>query len=257
MSKPVLFWLALLLLGSGAFGIYLGVKSARDAVANGNSSEPDLDYVRLPPDAGQDWLKEFTLTERSGKRVGSKDLAGKVYVTSFFFSSCPANCLRQNQKVRELQQEFGKQGVQFVSITCDPDTDTPSQLREYAAKLQADPNQWWFLTGDLTYIRRIAGEMFLIAMDKKVHSEKLFVSDKWGNMRGFYSWQDLAEMTKLKRELAKLIAEDSPPPELAQKPKPALATANDAAGSATELAPDLERDSLPAAALSTAAESEE
>ena len=48
----------------------------------------------------------FTLTERSGKPVQWKDLAGKVTVTSFFFSACPATCLQQNQKVREIQQAF-------------------------------------------------------------------------------------------------------------------------------------------------------
>jgi cytochrome oxidase Cu insertion factor (SCO1/SenC/PrrC family) len=147
-----------------------------------------------------------------------------VYVTSFFFSSCPASCLRQNEKTRELQREFGKQGVQFVSITCDPEIDSPSRLREYAAKLQADPKEWWMLTGDLTYIRRIASEIFQIALDKQTHSEKFFVTDKWGNIRGNYHWNQLAEMTELKTELKELLAEQEPPADLKKAELPAAAS---------------------------------
>ena len=213
MTKP-LFWLAVLLVAAGGYGIFLGARYSQSLPAGGSLAEPDREYVKLPADSQQPWLKTFTLTERSGKRVGSKDLEGRVYVTSFFFSSCPGSCLRQNEKTRELQREFGPQGVQFVSITCDPDIDSPARLREYAARLQADPAQWWMLTGDLTYIRRVAGEIFQIAMDKQTHSEKFFVTDKWGNIRGNYHWNKLNEMTELKTELKKLLAEQEMPAEL-------------------------------------------
>jgi len=216
MSKTVGVWLAIAFIFLGGTLVWFGAKYAQRS-SSGNSPEIDREYVKLPADSSQPWLKDFTLTERSGKQVGTKDLAGKVYVTSFFFSSCPGSCIRQNEKVKEIQSQFGKQGVQFVSITCDPDIDSPVRLREYAAKLQADPKEWWFLTGDLTYIRRIAAEIFQIAMDKQTHSEKLFVTDKWGNIRGFYAWNDLAEVTALKASHTKLLAETSPPADL-EKP---------------------------------------
>ena len=222
MNKAAGFWLALLFVFAGGFGIWLATKYSASVSTGGSAAESDREYVKLPPDSKEPWLKEFTLTERSGKLVSSKDLAGKVYVTSFFFSSCPGSCLQQNEKVRELEQEFGKQGVQFLSITCDPDIDTPERLREYAARLQAHPEHWWFLTGDLTYIRRVAGEIFQIAMDRQTHSEKLFVKDKWGNARGFYDWKALDEMTHLKTELKKLLTETEPPADLKKPPQPTV-----------------------------------
>jgi cytochrome oxidase Cu insertion factor (SCO1/SenC/PrrC family) len=159
------------------------------------------------------WLTEFTLTERSGKKISSRELAGQVYVTSFFFSSCPATCLQQNLKIREIEEEYGPKGVKFVSITCDPEIDNPARLREYADKLGARQDDWLFLTGELVYTRRVAGEIFRIPLDKQTHSERLFVTDKWGKIRGNFAWNKLDQVTALKVELDKLLAETEKPAE--------------------------------------------
>ena len=58
--------------------------------------------------------------------------------------------------------------------------------------------QWLFLTGELIYIRRVAGELFGVPLDKQTHTERLIVSDKWGNIRGTFHWNKLDEMTELK-----------------------------------------------------------
>ncbi len=180
-------------------------------VASGSASEPDLSYQKLPADSSADWLTTFTLTERSGKQLQWEDLDNKVRVVSFFFSSCPANCLQENFKVREIQQAYVGKGVCFVSITCDPDIDTPERLREYANKLNAPPDQWLFLTGRLSYIRRVAAELFSVALDKQTHTERLIVCDKWGNIRGSFHWNKLDEVTELKLLVDKLLAETEPP----------------------------------------------
>ena len=185
--------------------------SQASAIGHGSESTVDQAYQKLPADSQAEWMDGFTLTERSGKTVRWSDLAGNVRVVSFFFSSCPANCLQQNLKVREIQQDFQGQDVVFVSITCDSDIDTPERLREYANKLQADPNQWLFLTGRLVYIRRVAGELFSVALDKQTHTERMIVCDKWGNVRGSFLWNKLDEVTQLKLLVTKLLAEDQPP----------------------------------------------
>jgi protein SCO1 len=203
---------------SGAFVAALGYReivSYREAragiVASGSVSEPDLEYQKLPADSTSDWMTGFTLTERSGKEIQWQDFAGNVRVVSFFFSSCPATCLQQNQKIGEIQRSFQGKDVAFLSITCDPDIDTPERLREYANKLDADPTQWLFLTGRLVYIRRVAGELFNVALDKQTHSERLIVCDKWGNIRGTFLWNKLDEVTQLKLLVEKLLAETEPP----------------------------------------------
>ena len=125
-------------------------------------------------------------------------------------------CLQQSQRVGELQTAFAGKDVVFLSITCDPDTDDPERLREYADRLGADREQWLFLTGRLIYIRRVAAELFSVALDKQTHSEKLLVHDKWGNPRGQFHWNKLDEVTQLKLLVGKLLAETVPPPENAK-----------------------------------------
>ena len=70
------------------------------------------------------------------------------------------------------------EGVRFVAISVDPETDTPERLREYAARFGADENQWLFMTGDLTYIRRIGAEVYRQPVDKKFHTERFMLVDR-------------------------------------------------------------------------------
>jgi len=211
MSKALLSWLALMLIVMGTIGIVLGWRASQPE-RSGFSSEPD--YRQVPSSASAPWLESFTLTERSGKHVGTQDLQGKVHVTNFFFSTCPGPCLSQNKKFEEVQLQYGERGVQFLSISCDPEVDDPARLRAYAAKFQIQGDSWWFLTGDLTYIRRIAGEIYQVMLDKQTHTERFLVSDKWGNLRGQYHWSKPAEMTDMKILLDKLLAETTPPPKV-------------------------------------------
>jgi len=87
---------------------YRVLSSMRDstsaAVGHGSEAVIDAEYQKLPVDSESEWMDGFTLTERSGREVHWSDLAGKVRVVSFFFSSCPANCLRQNQQVAEIER---------------------------------------------------------------------------------------------------------------------------------------------------------
>jgi cytochrome oxidase Cu insertion factor (SCO1/SenC/PrrC family) len=212
MNKSILGWLAVLFLVMGGTIVWLGLKYA-GAGGAGSQSEPDLSYLKKPADASQEFLEHFTLTDQAGKTLASKSLAGEVYVTNFFFSSCPGTCLQQNQKIREIAREYGPKGVRFLSITCDPEIDSPERLREYGSKLEADTKHWSFLTGELIYIRRVAGEIYRIPLDKQTHSERFFVTDKWGNIRDDFAWNKLDQITAMKLQLDKLLDEKEEPAE--------------------------------------------
>ena len=107
MNRTLLLVLAIASLATGGAGLVLGsMYIERLRQSPGHASEPDPEYQKLPADANSKWMTGFTLTERSGKQVHWSDMQGKVAVTSFFFSSCPALCLQQNQKVREIQQAY-------------------------------------------------------------------------------------------------------------------------------------------------------
>ncbi len=157
-----------------------------------------------PPEA-EAWLSRFELTERSGEVVTSESLLGQPYVVSFFFSTCPSICVQQNQKLKELQDQFEGQGVRFVAISVDPETDTPEQLQEYAARFGADEDQWLFLTGDLSYIRRVGGEIFQQPVNKKFHTERFVLVDQQGKIEGMYSWPEEKQFEKLKQVIEGML----------------------------------------------------
>lgn len=212
MNKP-LFWVALLCLVMGSTLFLLAYRRMQPPVRDvGSVQVVDTSYRRIPADASQEWLKEYTLTDAAGHDFHSKDLAGQVHVVSFFYATCPGICLRMNSKQAEFAKEFGPKGVKFVSISVDPEVDTPEKLREYGNALHADQNDWVFLTGDQKYIARVGAEVYSVSAQRQTHVEKFLVYDKWGNQRGRFNWNKPVETTEMKLLLEKLLVETDPPP---------------------------------------------
>ena len=101
---------------------------------------------------------DFDLTSQAGKRVTLADFRGKVIAVTFIFTTCPDICPTLTLNLARVQQalgsDFGKT-VAFVSITIDPETDTPPVLKEYAEAFDADLGGWAFLTGDPAVLQDI------------------------------------------------------------------------------------------------------
>lgn len=102
---------------------------------------------------------EITLTNQDGTRLALKDLRGKVLAITFIFASCADTCPLLTAKMAGIQDrlgsDFGPQ-VYFVSITVDPERDTPEVLKRYAEAHKANPAGWAFLTGTPAEIRDVA-----------------------------------------------------------------------------------------------------
>lgn len=155
---------------------------------------------------GDGWLSEFELTERSGRLVSSKELLGKPYVVSFFFTTCPSTCPMQNEKLKILQEEFYEQDVRFLSVSCDPEIDTPEVLTEYAERFEADKDQWLFLTGELNYIRRVGAEVFRLPVNRRFHTDRFVLVGADGEIVALYEWPEPEQFDRLKKDIGKLIA---------------------------------------------------
>ncbi len=167
-----------------------------------NSTRRQADAQNL---SDEEWARSFDLIERSGKKVTSADLKGQPYVAGFFFSLCPTICVKQNEKVQQLQELFAGRPVRLVSISCDPEIDTPSKLTEYARRFKADEEQWLFLTGDMKQIERVGGEMFNLAVSRRFHAEKFVLVDGEGDIVGFYAWADPVEWQMLQSDIEALL----------------------------------------------------
>lgn len=102
---------------------------------------------------------DFTLTAQDGTTFSMADLRGKVVALSFVFTRCADVCPIATAKMIGLQRKLGEQfgrDVFFVSVTVDPEYDTPPVLSRYASALGYDPSGWAFLTGSPATVRHVA-----------------------------------------------------------------------------------------------------
>lgn len=101
---------------------------------------------------------EFTLTTQSGERLALADLKGKVLAVTFIYATCKDTCPLLTAKMVMIQRKLGKDfgpRVRFVSITVEPEVDTPAVLSAYAKQFDADPAGWSFLTGSSSEIQDV------------------------------------------------------------------------------------------------------
>jgi len=106
---------------------------------------------------------DFLLTNQDSILISNEDMVGKVYVLEFFFTRCPDICIEMNQNMKLLDEEFGDSNdFGIISITIDPNNDTPSILKKYSEALDVKSQNWHFLTGEKDYIYDLANIGFNI-----------------------------------------------------------------------------------------------
>jgi protein SCO1/2 len=170
-------------------------------------------------------VPDFALIERSGRKVALSDLEGKVWVAQFFYTGCRDICPLLVPQMGLLHLEYLKDPdrskVRFVSISVNPEEDTPAVLRKFAERFSADPELWLFLTGDRAQIYRLAQQGFKVGIgepenppeakektgeEKEIfHSSRLILVDRNARIRGYYSGLEAEAMVRLRRDLRKLL----------------------------------------------------
>jgi protein SCO1/2 len=108
---------------------------------------------------------EFALADQSGRTVRLSDLRGKVVAIDFIYTRCPLPdvCPRLSASFATLQRKFADRlgrDLVLVSVTVDPDYDTPAVLADYAKRWGADARGWLFLTGDVRGLASQLGEVY-------------------------------------------------------------------------------------------------
>jgi protein SCO1/2 len=155
----------------------------------------------------------FQLVNQEGQPFGSAQLAGKVWIADFIFTTCPGPCPMISTRMSELQKPLENTDVQLVSFTVDPEKDTPEVLRGYADKLHAQPKRWDFLTGPKAAIYDLSRNGFkLAASDSEadgipVHSTRMILVDRHGEIRGYYEATAADAVTKLLADTSHLLRE--------------------------------------------------
>lgn len=95
---------------------------------------------------------DFTLANLKGEKVSLKKLEGKIKIINFIYTSCPDACPIVTGRLSKLQEILREEGllgekIEMISISLDPERDTPEQLEKYAEGFKAETNSWVFLRG--------------------------------------------------------------------------------------------------------------
>jgi protein SCO1/2 len=162
---------------------------------------------------------DFTLIERSGQAFGLSELRGRIWIVNFFFSNCTMVCPRTMPEMARLQKTVAED-VWLVSITVDPENDTPAALTEFAQRFDAQPGRWYFLTGDQQAIYDLSLNTFHLAVeevpegqhqhsgDAFLHGSHFVLVDHQAQIRGYYDGLDDEAMARLIQDVQLLLMEN-------------------------------------------------
>ncbi len=161
----------------------------------------------------------FDLTDQSNERLTSEDLRGKFVLYTFTYTNCPTPCYNINETMQEVQSRLSEvqldgDDVSFVTISIDPEHDTPEVLNTYAEAIHADTNKWKFATTtNKALLKTIIGSGFETYYEDKGNGnfslDPAFVLvDGWGIVRAEYRYStEVSNADRIIRHLGVLAEE--------------------------------------------------
>jgi len=164
----------------------------------------------------------FSFISQEGQTVTDKDVAGKIYVVEYFFTTCKGICPKMNENMTEVFHAFrGNRDVMILSHTVDPKKDTVAALKAYSLRFEADPAQWLFLTGDKKQLYDVARYDYLITASDDtsvvdiqsdfIHTNYFVLVDRDGRLRGRYDGTDIGSVKQLIGDIRVLLKEQEAP----------------------------------------------
>ena len=158
-------------------------------------------------------ILDFNLVNHLGDTVTLADVQDQILVVDFFFTRCATICPLMTKNLQRIHDRLGPDApVQLMSHSVTPVADSVSVLSAYADKHGADPDLWWFLTGEKSEIYTLARKSYFSCLDEGdggfqdfVHTENIVLVDDQGRLRGFYDGTDSKAMSQLFSDLELLL----------------------------------------------------
>ncbi len=161
-------------------------------------------------------IADFEFFDTEGKVVTKADLLGKPWIVCFVFTHCAATCPMVTGSMRELQDRLKDCDFRLVTLTVDPERDTPEVLKGYGESRGADFSKWMFLGGDKVATYKLIHGSFkmpvqeTIGKDRQpgyefIHSNNIMLVDAAGVVRGKFDATKGEAMSALRREIQKLV----------------------------------------------------
>ncbi len=223
--NPWTVWTLVLIV---ALGVVVGANVVRQSLQNSdpNSGRPRL-LGRIE--------KTPVMTERSGAQVNLGEMAGKTYVATYVYTSCPRQCMGVLAELKAVGTELGNpENLRFIAFSLEPTTDTPERLKGWADLHGVDKPEWWFLTTDkpeemtalMTGPKSQFKLMDVIRHDPETqsdiiakegpyaHDPRVVLVDGTGHIRGYYNLLDPTQgdmmRANLVRDIKAVLAEEKP-----------------------------------------------
>jgi len=159
-------------------------------------------------------IPPFEFINQDSQLVSNKSLSDFIYVSDFFFISCPTICPKVKKQMLKIYDKYEDEPmVKFVSHTIDPKRDDVPALKEFATKLGVDDDKWYFLTGNKAEIYDIADDYFNIAIEDESapegfdHSGKIILTDRQGHVRAFCEGTDPDAIPQFIKDVSTLLDE--------------------------------------------------
>lgn len=195
------------ILGVAALFIFNGKDKTISGYVSLQNYEPLKDYGSLD----QAGLNGFKLIDNSGNQFSNTDLTGKVWLIHTFFTHCPGVCPALIGDIKRVLQSISPDlEPHILSVTVDPDRDSPSQLNEYLHKHGLDANsRWHMVTGEKQELTKFADLAIRIGFPDtpESHSPRVVLLDKKLHVRGFYNVSETDDFERLLRDMLTLGTE--------------------------------------------------
>ncbi len=161
-------------------------------------------------------IPDFKLVNQLGDTVTQDTFKNKIYITDFFFTSCPGICPKMTANMIKVQEEFKETPeVLLLSHTVTPSIDSVSVLKRYADKNNVLADKWHLVTGDKSEIYDLGRNQYFVENDLGVpkdvndflHTENFLLIDKNRHIRGIYNGLNRASIAQLVLDVNALIME--------------------------------------------------
>ena len=204
MSKKTWFYIGFFVLLVVGFFVFLSYKI------------PSFANPKIPPIST---VQPFSFLDQDGKTITNADVKGKVYVATFFFTTCTSVCPRLNNNLKPVNAEFkDESNFLILSFTCDPSRDSVQKLRWYAdSVLKVNTSKWVFLTGNKDSLYAMARHSYVIDDPKNevqngetdfLHTQLIALVNKKGEVVKIYDGLKPSEISQMQTEIKKLLKEE-------------------------------------------------
>ncbi|WP_350292151.1 SCO family protein [uncultured Croceitalea sp.] len=171
------------------------------------NSEEEKQFHKIP---------DFELVNQLGDTITHDTFEDKIYITDFFFTSCPGICMKMTSNMLKLQEEFQNENdILFLSHSVTPSIDSVAVLKKYADKNAILNTKWHLVTGDKTEIYYLGRNQYFVENDLGIpkdindflHTENFLLIDKNKHIRGIYNGLNRASLAQLVIDIRRLKKE--------------------------------------------------